>query len=301
MMQHDIETSALRAARRVSRPEPRAARRRHGPLYRTAASIMARSDRHNLSLIAAGIAFFAMTAIFPAIAAFVSIYGLFADPATIPQQIAAFAELLPVDSMKLLTDALQSFARKSTTALNAALLISTGLALWSAKAGVTALMTGLNVANETGEKRSFIVQQAIAFALTLGTGLFVIVVIAAVALVPAIIDYLPLPPEMRTAIGIGRWPLLGALVCFGLALLYRFGPSRYQPKWRWITWGAAIAAILWLASSAAFSFYVSRFGTYDAMYGSLAAPVLLLLWFWISALVVLLGAEIDFELRRGKE
>jgi len=265
-------------------------------LFQIAKNVVLRIGRDNLMLVAAGVAFYAMTAIFPAIATFVSIYGLFADPDAVQDQIAGFSSLLPAASFKLLTDALQSFANKSSSTLNVALLVSLGLALWSAKAGVSSLITGLNIANETTEKRSFVVQQAIALALTLGAILFAMVAIGAIALLPAIIDFLPLSDETKTALGLGRWPLLTVLICFGLAVMYRFGPCRERAKWKWITWGAAIAAVLWLVGSGAFSFYVSRFGSYDATYGSLAAPVILLLWFWLSALVALLGAEIDAEM-----
>jgi len=262
-------------------------------------NVIARVSKDNLTLVAAGVAFYAMTAIFPAIAAFVSIFGLFADPNSVQQEIAGFSGLLPANSMKLLTDALQSFSSKSTSSLNVALLVSLAVTIWSTKAGVTSLITGLNIANETTEKRSLIIQQLVALALTIGAVLFAVVAFAAVALLPIIIDIFPLPDAVKTTLGLGRWPLLAAMIGFGLAVVYRFGPSRDLPKWRWITWGATIATGLWIAGSVAFSFYVSRFGSYDATYGSLAAPVILLLWFWISALVVLVGAEIDAELEHG--
>jgi len=265
-------------------------------LWQIAKNVFVRISRDNLTLIAAGIAFYAMTAIFPAIAAFVSIYGLFADPTSVQQQVAGFTSLLPAASLKLLTDALQNFASKNHSTLNIALIISVCVALWSAKAAVSSLMTGLNVCNETIEKRNLFVTQAVALALTLGGVLFAMVALGAVALLPAIIDFLPLPDATKTALGFGRWPLLAVLISFALAVLYRYGPNRDHPKWKWITWGAAIATLLWIAGSIAFSYYVSRFSSYDATYGSLAAPVVLLLWFWVSASVVLLGAEIDAEL-----
>jgi membrane protein len=258
-----------------------------------------RISRDSLMLVAAGIAFYAMTAIFPAIAAFVSIYGLFANPSAVESQIAGLSSLLPPASLKLLTDALQSFASKSNSTLSLALLVSVAVALWSAKAGMTALMSGLNIANETIEKRSILVQQATGLALTLGGIVFAGVALAAIALLPVIIDVMPLSAAVKSALGLGRWPLLAVLVCFALAVLYRFGPYRERAKWRWITLGSAIATILWLIGSGLFSFYVSRFGSYDKTYGSLAAPVVLLLWFWLSALVVLLGAEIDAEMEHA--
>lgn len=297
---------------RLHRPKPRrnaakdqpgsaseAGEVRSETLFQIAVNIVLRISRDSLMLVAAGVAFYAMTAIFPAIAAFVSIYGLFADPTTIEAQIAGYAGLLPDASLRLLTDALQSFASKSSSTLSAALLISIAVALWSAKAGVSALMSGLNIANETIEKRNIFVQQATGLALTLGGILFAGVALAAIALLPAIIDYLPLDSAAKSAFGLGRWPLLAVLIGFALAVLYRFGPYRERAKWRWITLGSAIATLLWLGGSWLFSFYVSRFGSYDKTYGSLAAPVVLMLWFWLSALVVLLGAEIDAEMQHA--
>ena len=265
-------------------------------LFEIGKNVFLRVGQDNLSLIAAGVAFYAMTAIFPAIAALVSVYGLFADPHTIERLIASYADLLPANSLKLLTDALENFAGNSHSTLNAALVISVALALWSAKAGVSSLMTGLNIANETAEKRSFIVQQIVALALTIGAAILAIVALASVALIPAILGFLPLTEGVKTVLGLARWPLLAILVYLGLAVAYRLGPSTEHPAWKWVTWGAAIATGLWLAASALFSFYVSHFGAYDATYGALAAPVILLLWFWLSALAVLVGAAIDAEL-----
>jgi membrane protein len=283
----------------LGRPVGRPKGLRSETLWQIAKNVIARIGRDNLTLVAAGVAFYAMMAIFPAIAAFASIYGLFSDPGGVQAQIMQFANLMPESALKLLTDALQAFSTKSDSALNLALFISLAFAVWSAKAGVSSLMTGLNIANETIEKRGFLVQQLVGLVLTFGALIFAIVAFSAIALLPAVIAFFPLNEGLKVVLGLGRWPLLAMLVCFGLAVLYHFGPFREQAKWRWITWGAAIATVLWLAGSAAFSFYVSRFGSYDATYGSLAAPVVLLLWFWLSGLVVLLGAEIDAELEHG--
>jgi len=290
---------------RPSRPKRRTPPAAHSEevrsetLLQIATNVVLRISRDSLMLVAAGVAFYAMTAIFPAIAAFVSIYGLFADPYSVKAQLAGYAGLLPTTSMDLLTDALQSFANKSNSTLSVALLISIGVALWSAKAGVAALMSGLNIANETIEKRSFLVQQATGLALTFGGIVFAGIALAAIALLPVIINVLPLAPAFKSALGLGRWPLLAVLVCFALAVLYRFGPYRERAKWRWITLGSAVATVLWLLGSGLFSFYVSRFGSYDKTYGSLAAPVVLLLWLWLGALVILLGAEIDAEMEHA--
>jgi membrane protein len=290
----DSRPTPIGASEAEKAPEPKAA-----TLWQISKNVVARISKDNLTLVAAGVAFYAMTAIFPAIAAFVSIYGLFADLNAVQQQISGFAGLLPANSLKLITHALQSFASKSTSSLNVALVVSVGLAIWSAKAGISALISGLNIANETEEKRGFIMQQVIALILTVGAVFFAMVALAAVALLPIVIDVFPLPDALKATLGLGRWPMLVVLVGFGLAVVYRFGPSREHSKWRWITWGAATATVLWIVGSAAFSFYASRFGSYDATYGSLAAPVILLLWFWVSALTVLLGAEIDAELEHA--
>jgi membrane protein len=268
-------------------------------LIELAKKIFIRINNDNLMLVAAGVAFYAMTAIFPAIAAFVSIYGLFSDPIQVRDEVAGLSGLLPAASLKLLTDALQTYASKSRSSLNFALLASVAVALWSVRAGVTSLMTGLNIANEQTEKRSFVTQQIVAFALTFAAMAFAVVALAAVALVPAAIALFSLPESLATALDLGRWPVLAALLSTALAVTYRFGPYKEHPKWRWISWGAAIATVLWLISSALFSFYVSHFGSYDATYGSLAAPVVLLLWFWITALIILIGAVIDAELEHS--
>jgi membrane protein len=300
IVQPEIELLPPRrkSAREIADTQP-ARDKSPATLLKIAKNVFVRIGKDNLSLVAAGVAFYAMTAIFPAIAAFVSIYGLFADPAKVPDQVASLSSLLPATSLKLLTDALQSYAGKSHSSLNFALLVALALALWSAKAGVSALMTGLNIANEQEEKRSFILQQVIAIALTVGAVLFAMVALTALAVLPVLIGFLPLTDELKTALDLGRWPLLAVLVAFVLAVVYRLGAYEEHPKWRWISWGAAIATVLWIIGSALFSFYVSRFGSYDATYGSLAAPVVLLLWFWLSALSVLIGSEIDAELEHS--
>jgi membrane protein len=265
-------------------------------LFQIAVNILMRIGSDNLLLVAAGVAFYAMTAIFPAIAAFVSIYGIFADPRQVETQVADYSGLIPPASLRLLAEGLQGFVSKSNSTLSFALIVSIFVALWSAKAGISSLMTGLNIANETTEKRNIIVQQGTALLLTFGAVMFAGFALAAIALLPIIVDVLPLTDSGKAGLGLGRWPLLAVLICFALAVLYRFGPYRERAKWRWITLGSVIATALWLGGSGLFSFYVSRFGSYDKMYGSLAAPVVLLLWFWLSALVVLVGAEIDAEM-----
>jgi membrane protein len=251
------------------------------------------ADNH--SLVAAGVAFYAMLAVFPALAAFVSIFGLVADPQTVRQTAIQASAFMPPEAATLLLDALTALVNKANSKLNLALLVGLGIAVWSARTGIAALMTGLNIAYEEGEKRGFIKQQIVALSLTFGALIFAGVVVVALAVIPAAIAFLPFSEAQRTTLGLARWPVLAVLMMVGVAILYRFAPSRRQPQWRWISWGAALATAVWILASAAFSYYVSRFGSYDAMYGSLGAVIVLLLWFWLSALVLLIGATLNAE------
>jgi membrane protein len=259
-------------------------------------SIADRIGRDNITLVAAGIAFYAMLSLFPALAALVSLYGLVGNPADVARRISDYGNLLPPEALKLITGGLDSFASKNGSQLSLALVTSVLLALWSARAGVTAVMTGLNIAYEEVEQRSFIMQNVVALLLTLGSVVFGVVVMVGIAVIPLVLKLVYLGNVAATVINIARWPILAVLVVFGFAVIYRIAPSRSHARWRWITWGSAIAALLWLLGSFAFSFYVGAFGSYDATYGSLGAVVVLLLWLWVSALVLLFGAEIDAEL-----
>ena len=269
----------------------------HAPgLVGIAKAVFARFGRDNISLVAAGIAFYILAAIFPALAAMVSIYGLFADPSQVAGRVGGLEGVLPPEALKILTDGLNNFANKSGSQLSLALLVSLVIALWSARAGMSSVMTGLNIAYEEKEKRSFIMQNVIALALTIGSIVFAIVAVTAVAILPAALALIHAQGITAQILNFGRWPVLAVLVIVAFAVMYRYAPSCTNPNWTWISWGSAIAAVLWMLGSVVFSFYVSHFGSYQATYGALAAVVLLLLWFWVSALVFLLGAEIDDEI-----
>ena len=252
-----------------------------------------RFGRENLSLVAAGIAFYGMFSIFPGLAAIVAVYGLFGDVHVVETQMAEYSGLMPPEAAKLVTDALVALLQKPASGLSTALAVAIGLALWSARAGTSALMTGLNIAYERPEERSFLVQQCVAIGLTAGGIVFAILSLTAIAGVPIAIGLLPLSSGMQALLAYTRWPLLGLCILLALAAVYRFAPSRPDPCWRMFSVGSLTAAFLWIAGSAAFSFYVGRFGSYDATYGSLGAVIVLLLWFWVSALVVLCGATLD--------
>ena len=255
--------------------------------------VSARIGNDNLTLVAAGIAFYAMFSIFPALGALVSIYGLFGDTHVVQTQVQQLTVLLPPETAKLLNDALNALLAKPNASLSSGLYISLAVAIYAARAGTSSLMSGLNVALEQPERRSFLRQNAIALAMTFGAIIFAIVALTAVAVVPIVIDVLPLDEQIKTWLAYSRWPILGIFILLALDAIYRFGPSLENPRWRFLSPGTLLAAGLWIVGSWAFSLYVTRFGSYDKTYGSLGAVIVLLLWFWISALIVLVGATID--------
>jgi membrane protein len=253
------------------------------------------ASRDNISIIAAGVAYYFFLAIFPALAAVILIYGLFADPSAVQHNIASLSAI-PSDVRDMLSQQLTNLARQSSGSLSAGVAVSILFAVWSATKGVKALITSLNIAYDEQERRGFLRRTAVTLLFTLGMiglGAFAVVL---VAVFPAAIDRIGLPDVVATVIQWARWPILAAAVLLGLALLYRYGPSREHPRWRWVTWGSAIGTAIWLAASAAFSFYVSHFGSYNKTYGSVAAIVILLTWFLISAYIVVLGAELNGEM-----
>ncbi|HWK43951.1 MAG TPA: YihY/virulence factor BrkB family protein [Stellaceae bacterium] len=252
-------------------------------------------DRHNISLNAAGVAFWGLLAIFPALGALVSIYGLILNPEDVQRQIATAQGLLPDEVVGLLSNQLHGLVATSTPKLGISLAIGLALALWTARSGASGLISALNIAYDEAERRSLVMQQLIALAMTGGAILLGFFALVMVAILPIVIGFLPIPDSIKSLLSLVRWPVLAGLCVLALGALYRFGPCRDHPNRRWISWGSVIATLLWLIGSAGFSFYASEFGSYDKMYGSLGAVVILLLWFWLSAYIVLIGAEIDAE------
>jgi membrane protein len=252
----------------------------------------------NLTLIAAGVAFYSMLAIFPALIAVVTIYGLVANPADVARQVASFAKSLPPGAGDLLTNQLQKIVSTSKGSLSVALVISIAGALWSASAAVQAMMKGLNVIYDEEETRGFVKLRGLALLLTFGAIVVVLGALGLVAVLPGVLNKIGLGRAGELAISVGRWPALILLVAVGLAVLYRLGPDRATPRWRWASWGALAAVVLWVVISVGFSYYVSNFGKYNQTYGSLGAVIVLLLWLWLSALAALIGAELDAEIER---
>jgi membrane protein len=263
-----------------------------------------RSGEDNLGILAAGVAFYALLSIFPGLTALVSLYGLIANPLDIQQLVNSAAAVLPQDALAILNDEMAKLLL-ARSKLGWGLAVSLLFALWTTNYGTASLISALNVAYEEQEKRGYIRTTLTGLGITAGLVLFGIVTLLLVAVLPAIINWLPVPTGWRHAISFVRWPILAAIVMAALALVYRLGPSRSSPSpggapLRWASRGAMIATIAWVVVSYGFSFYVARFSSYDKTYGSLGAVVVLMMWLYLSAYVVLLGAALDAELERRR-
>ena len=255
-----------------------------------------RFSRDRILLVAAGVTFYALLAFFPAIAALVSLYGLFADPSTVTKHLADLSGILPGGAMDLISDQVKRITSKGSGTLGFAFFSGLAISLWSANAGMKAIFDALNVVYEEEEKRSFVALTLQALACTLGALVFFLLTLGAVVVLPVVLKVLPFGNVVEWLLTILRWPILYGVVVLGLACIYRYGPSRDKAQWRWLTWGSVLAAAVWLVVSMLFSWYVANFGTYNETYGSLGAAVGFMTWVWLSTTVVLVGAEINAEM-----
>jgi membrane protein len=258
--------------------------------------VWAQIGKDNVSMIAAGVAFYSLLAIFPAITAFVSLYGLFADPSQVQQQVNLLGQVIPSDALDLISGQLRSVASAGNQRLGISALIAILLALWSAGAGVRALMTALNIAYQEEEKRGYIRFYVLAFAFTVGLIAAAMLALLVVVALPVVLQFLPLGGLAQVVITGLTWLILASMVLLGLGVLYRYGPSREPAKGRWVSWGAAVAVLLWLLASLLFSVYAANFANYSATYGTLSAVIALLMWFWLSSFAILVGAELNAEM-----
>ena len=251
---------------------------------------------NRILLVAAGVTFYSLLAIFPGIAALISIYGLFADPATVASHLDTIASVAPGGAVDVLREQMTRLASQGGTTLGISFVVSLAISLWTANSGVKAIFDALNIVYGEEEKRGFLKLNAITLSVTLGIVAFILLTLAAIVAVPVALAYIPLPGVTALVVKIGRWPILFVLVTTALAVLYKYGPSRTEPRWRWITWGSVSAAIVWLAASVLFSWYVASFGSYNKTYGSLGAVIGFMTWIWISIIVVLVGAKLNAEM-----
>jgi membrane protein len=256
------------------------------------------SSDDNVSILAGGVAFFAFLAIFPAIIAAITLYGLIADPADVARQIESLSGMLPKETQPLIADQLNSVVQSSGGALGFSLIISLLAAIWSASSGTGNLLKAINIAYDEDESRGFLKVRGLALALTLGAIVFMLLTLALVAVVPVVLNVLPLGPVGTVLAQVLRWVLLVALVVAALAVTYRVAPDRDQPRFSWVTTGSLVATVLWIVGSIAFSLYVNNFGSYNKTYGAIAGVVVLMLWLYLTSYIVLLGAEINAESER---
>ncbi|MEQ8346704.1 MAG: YihY/virulence factor BrkB family protein [Sneathiellaceae bacterium] len=263
--------------------------------WRIARRIFATNQRENLVVLAAGIGFFAMLSVFPALTAFISFYGLLADPGEVQQHAVILQPFLPTQGWTLLEQHMARVVEARDTSLGVGGLLSLVIALWSAGAGLRATMSALNASYREQEKRGLFRFYGTALLFTLGVMAVGLLSLGVIVGVPVVLDLLQLGRIGQLLVTVLPWLLLLAVVLLGVGMLYRFGPSRRAAKVRWISPGAIAATLLWLLFSLGFSLYVAFFGSYNQTYGTLGAVAALLTWFWLSAYALLLGATLNAE------
>jgi membrane protein len=283
--------------------EPGRGRRAHMPHHipwRGGKDILVRTYNEilddRLLALAAGVAFYSLIALFPAIAAGVSSYALFADAATISKHLAVASDIVPSGALDILRDEITRIAAKSDGRLTFGFLLGLGIALWSSNAGMKAIFDALNIIYDEEEKRSLIWLNLVSLFFTIcaivGAGLAV----ALVVVFPLLLAAFGVTSFDHPFVAYLRWPVLFVLIILALSVLYRYGPSRRRAKWRWLSVGSVFAALAWLLVSALFSWYLGNFANYNATYGALGAVVGLMMWMWLSTIVVLVGAELNSEI-----
>jgi len=224
---------------------------------------------------------------------------LFSDPGTIAKHLDDISGMVPGGAIEVVRGQLENLTAKGNSALGVAFIIGLAISLWSANSGVKAMMDALNVAYAEREKRGFFRLNATSLVFTLGGIVAILVGLGAIVVLPLALQYLGLDREKWITDAI-KWPVLFVVVGLALAVLYRYAPSRRDAKWRWITWGSAVATVGWIAISILFSWYATNFGSYNKTYGSLGAVVGFMTWIWLSVTVILIGAELDAEMERRK-
>jgi membrane protein len=264
--------------------------------YDILARVFTDIGRDNISLMAAGIAFYALLALAPALTALVALYGLVFDPSQVEAQVKAVEGLIPSEGRQLIAQELSNVVQARSSTLGIGFILSLAVSIGSANSATSAMMSALNVIYAESEKRGILRYYATTLVLTASGVVFALLSLLLIAVIPAVLGLLPLGNFDKELVSAARWPVLLLLFGSALAVIYRHAPSRNQPRWSWVSWGAAAATLLLIVGSALFSVYVGRFAAYNKTYGSLGAVVVLLMWFWMSAYAVLLGAELNAEM-----
>jgi len=278
--------------RRAQRPGE-IPRRGWGDILRRVAR---RLSQDNVTLIAGGIAFNAIFALFPLLVVTVSLYGLVASPSDVAKELAQFSAMLPPQSAHILISRLTSIASRSGVTLGVGAVISAAFTIYSSIQGMWALTTATNIAYHQRERRSYFALMGLSLLFTVGAVMGLIIMLTMTVVVPAVLEILPLGPIAVVAGLVLRWVLLWLFAILALAVLYRYAPCRDDAQWRWVSWGSASAATLWLIVSVLFALYVKNFGSYGATYGTLGGAVLLLMWFYLGSFAVVFGAELNAEM-----
>jgi len=253
-------------------------------------------NHDHLLVVSGGIAFFFFLAIFPALIATVSIYGLVVSPAEVQQQMSQITAQLPEKVHIMISDILKNIADKSGSTLSWSVFLGVLISLYSAKKGITALFEGINIAYNEMNERPFLKKNGLELLFTFGAIITGILALIVVAVWPAIVEKLGLPAVLQAVISWGRWILLALIIVFSLGLIYKVAPDRRNPEFKWASPGSVVATLLWIGISLLFSWYVDNFGSYDKTYGSFATVIILMLWFLLTSFIILLGAEINSEM-----
>jgi len=254
--------------------------------------------RDRVPLMSAAVAFHALLALFPALVALVSLYGLFADPSSIDRQVDDWLGTAPREVRELLTSQLQSITENAGAAAGLAVVLGTIVALWSASSGIAHLIEATNIAYDEEETRNFVARRGLALALTVGAVVFMLLSLVLITVLPAVLADTGLGLFGRVLVGILRWVLLILGMMLALSVLYRYAPDRDHPQWSWTSPGALLATVLWVVASAGFALYTANFGKYNETYGSLGAVVVLMLWLYFTVMCVVFGAELNAEMER---
>jgi membrane protein len=259
-------------------------------------SVVERLREHHMPMIAGSLSYYAFLAVFPAAIAAISIYGLVLDPADLATQIEDITSALPETTATFVADQLNDIVENSGSGLGFTAVLSIIAALWSASAGTKALITGIDIAYETPENRPFIVLRGMALAITVGLIVFVLTAASTVTFLPDLMSEIGAGDATTRLIEYGRWPVIFVVVIIGLGFLYKIAPNRPAAKSPWVSIGALIVAALWVLATLGFSLYAGLAGNLGAAYGTLGGAIVLMLWFFISGLIVLTGAELNAEL-----
>ena len=267
-------------------------------LWAIAQATLAQIGTDRVTAVAGGITFFGLLSLFPALTAFVSIYGLVADPATIAGHLDMLESFLPQGALDIIRGQVQAITSSPGTALSLAGIGGLLVAFYSANGGMKALLSALNVAFFQTETRGFLRLNIVSMMFTLGGLVLILLMLGMIAVIPILLQMLPLPENTSRWIGLIRWPIMFGVLILALAALYRWGPDAPDSRWRWISPGAVLAAVLLVITSVLFSWYAANFANYNETYGSLGAVIALMMWLWLAATIVLVGAEVNSEIER---